>query len=177
MADALIEGYEFKMIEAGCAPGSGRYGLQIDLANDISAVFPYLNALNASALYDPENHIFIWREAHQAYALRPREIKVARVENLSMAESTAGEIVGRINQVWRDRRNITPRFTERKLPTVIDVLRLLPRTNCGRCGQPTCLAYAAALRVDQARAEDCLPLSEAKYAENRRKLLDLLSSV
>ena len=26
--------------------------------------------------------------------------------------------------------------------TVMEVLKNLPRTNCGDCGQPTCLAFA-----------------------------------
>jgi hypothetical protein len=38
--DELIKVYEFKVIEAGCAPGSGRYGLQVDTTDDISPIFP-----------------------------------------------------------------------------------------------------------------------------------------
>ena len=72
----LITGYGFKVIEAGCAPGSGRYGLQVDIPNDISPVFTYLNALLDSTRYDHQNYILIWREKDRAYALRPHEIKI-----------------------------------------------------------------------------------------------------
>ena len=166
-----------KVVEPGCAPGSGRYGLQIDLANDISAVFPYLNAVIDNAWYDHENHILIWRERDQAYAFRPQEIRVARIEDPLTARETASEIIGKVNRVWLDRHNITPCFTERRLPTVIDLLKLLPKINCKRCGYVTCLAYAAALRTSEARLENCLPISEPKYAENIQKLLALLLSV
>lgn len=26
--------------------------------------------------------------------------------------------------------------------TVLELLKALPRTNCGECGQPTCMAFA-----------------------------------
>jgi ArsR family metal-binding transcriptional regulator len=175
MMDRLVEGYEFRLFEAGCAPGSARYGLQIDLANDISDVMPYLNAVINNASYDHENHILIWREPEQAYALRPRQIRLARIEDPTSAPQTANEIIGRINKVWLGRHSITPRFTERKLPTVIDILKLLPKTNCKQCGYTTCLAFANALHKGQAQLEDCVPVSEEEYADNRQKILTLLS--
>lgn len=175
--ESLIGEYRTSVVEAGCAPGSGRYGLKIDLDNDISAALPYVNATVNEAFYDHENHILVWREADQAYALRPLEIKVARIEDPVSARDIASEIVCRVNKVWSGRHNITPRFTERKLPTVIDLFRLLPKTNCRQCGYATCLAYAADLRVSRARLESCLPLCKTEYAASREKLLHIMSSV
>jgi len=174
--DKLVEEYKVNVVEWGCAPGSGRYGLQIDLANDISAVFPYINAVVNDGYYDHGNHILIWRETDQVYALNFKEVRVGRIEDPLKAIHIANEIIAKINTVWLDRHNITPRFSERRLPTVIDLLKYLPKTNCRQCGYITCLAYAAELRTSQARLEDCLPLSEPKYTENDRKLRSILSS-
>jgi ArsR family metal-binding transcriptional regulator len=170
--EKLITDYEIRLFEPGCAPGSARYGVLIDVPNDISPVFPYLNAILDNVSYDPENRILIWRERRQAYALRPNEIRVAPGEEPFDARLLASEIIERINRVWQERHNITPRFTDRRPTAVIDIYKLLPKTNCRQCGYATCLAFAAALRSGEACLEQCPPL----LAEQKEKLLALVSA-
>jgi len=47
-----------------------------------------------------------------------------------------------INATWERRGEITPSFEVAVPPRVLDVLKLLPRTNCRACGQPTCMVFA-----------------------------------
>jgi ArsR family metal-binding transcriptional regulator len=170
--EKLITDYEVQLVEPGCAPGSARYGILINTPNDISPAFPYLNALWENAWYDHPNEILILRERGQAYAFRAHEIRIAPANDPVKPWQLAEEIVGRVNSVWQKRSEITPRFTERKQAKVIDIYKLLPKTNCKKCGYPTCLAFAAALRSGEARLEQCLPL----LAEQKEKLLALVSS-
>ncbi len=47
----------------------------------------------------------------------------------------------------------------------LDIFKLLPKTNCGECNLPTCLAFAMKLAGGQAKLEDCPYVSdEAKAA-------------
>ncbi len=49
--------------------------------------------------------------------------------------------------------------------TGVQIFKLLPKTNCKKCGHPTCLAYAMKLAQRQANIEDCPDMSdEAKAA-------------
>ena len=41
------------------------------------------------------------------------------------------------------------------MPTAIEFFKLLPKTNCKDCGQPTCLAFAMLLSNQKAKIEDC----------------------
>jgi acetyl-CoA decarbonylase/synthase, CODH/ACS complex subunit gamma len=50
--------------------------------------------------------------------------------------------------------------------TGIEIFKLLPKTNCGDCGLPTCLAFAMALAAGKADLSKCPHLSE----ESRNKL-------
>lgn len=170
--ERLINNYEIRLVEAGCAPGSGRYGVDVTPEEDISPVFPYLNEVMPNASYDHENQVLILRESDQAYACRPGEIRIARAENWQQAEELAAEIVSKLNDTWQQRESITPRFKERKVPAVIDIFKLLPRSNCHDCGYPTCLAFAADLRNGTVQLEQCPPLSK----ENRDKILELFVS-
>jgi acetyl-CoA decarbonylase/synthase, CODH/ACS complex subunit gamma len=44
--------------------------------------------------------------------------------------------------------------------TGIQIFKLLPKTNCGDCGYPTCLAFAMALAAGKAELEKCPYVSE-----------------
>lgn len=41
------------------------------------------------------------------------------------------------------------------MPTAIEFFKLLPKTNCKDCGQPTCLAFAMLLANQKAKIDDC----------------------
>ena len=51
-----------------------------------------------------------------------------------------------------------------KLNTVIDVLKLLDKSNCKKCGKPTCLAFAAAVINGQKVLGECPKLDEETVA-------------
>ena len=58
----------------------------------------------------------------------------------------------------------------------LQVLNLLPRTNCKRCGYSTCFAFAFALISREKRPEDCPELQAEKFQSSLRKLRDLVGA-
>ncbi len=44
--------------------------------------------------------------------------------------------------------------------TGLEIFKLLPKTNCKKCGKPTCLAFAMALAQKKAKLEECPDVSE-----------------
>jgi acetyl-CoA decarbonylase/synthase complex subunit gamma len=44
--------------------------------------------------------------------------------------------------------------------TGLDIFKLLPKTNCKKCGKPTCLAFAMALAQKRAKLEECPDVSD-----------------
>lgn len=52
--------------------------------------------------------------------------------------------------------------------TGIEIFKLLPKTNCGECGVPTCLAFAMALAAGKAELSACPQVSE----ESKAKLVE-----
>jgi CO dehydrogenase/acetyl-CoA synthase gamma subunit (corrinoid Fe-S protein) len=43
---------------------------------------------------------------------------------------------------------------------LVKILKLLPRTNCRQCGEPTCMVFAARAAEGVKGAADCPPLSD-----------------
>ena len=52
--------------------------------------------------------------------------------------------------------------------TGIQIFKLLPKTNCGECGVPTCLAFAMNLAAGKAELDACPYVSD----EAREKLAE-----
>jgi ArsR family metal-binding transcriptional regulator len=174
--DKLITAYNFELVEDHHSPGSGRYGVKVTLPIDISAVFPYLNSVLDDSRYDHENHILIGTNSKHRYAFRPHEIQAGIVANLSEASSAAEVVVELVNRIWHEREHITPSLRERKLPAVYDIYRLLPRTNCKKCGYMTCLACAADISNGVISPDKCSLLLKPEYSQKRLQILEFLSS-
>jgi CO dehydrogenase/acetyl-CoA synthase gamma subunit (corrinoid Fe-S protein) len=79
-------------------------------------------------------------------------------------------LVDIVNRIWERRQEIRPDFEQRKLPTLMDIYKLLPKSNCKECGYPTCMGYAADLRTGKTAPSQCPNLS----GENKDNLLHLV---
>jgi CO dehydrogenase/acetyl-CoA synthase gamma subunit (corrinoid Fe-S protein) len=73
-------------------------------------------------------------------------------------------MIEKLNAIWEDRRNITPSYATIERPKVLDIYKLLPRTNCKECGVPTCMAYAAGLVEGNLTLEGCPQLQDEAWA-------------
>jgi ArsR family metal-binding transcriptional regulator len=92
------------------------------------------------------------------------------------AQALLAWIQGQINDIYARRETITPRSVSQAGLKVLEILKLLPMTNCKLCRYPTCMAYAAALREGEISLQDCKPLGEDRYREKRERLKVYLES-
>jgi ArsR family metal-binding transcriptional regulator len=168
--DKLIKDYQFELAGDHHNIGSGLYHVRVTLPADISASFPYLNAVLEDSIYDHENCILIGFSGKRRYAFRPHEIQLGIVADTSEAPSRAEEAVNLVNRVWAERGSITPSYIERQIPPVFEIYKMLPGKNCRECGYTTCLAYAAELRTGKVALDKCVMINEPEYSENRERL-------
>ncbi len=50
------------------------------------------------------------------------------------------------------------------MKTAVEIFKLLPKTNCGTCGTPTCFGFAAKVAAGMADVTSCASLSDASKA-------------
>jgi len=62
-----------------------------------------------------------------------------------------------------------------KVNSPLEVYKYLPQTNCGECGEATCMAFAARMIDRSARLEDCPPLLDEQYRKKYEELGELLA--
>ncbi len=143
-------------------------------SGDISPVFPYLNAVVPNLMYNPETNSVTVRRGERILTFYPDGAVMAKVDGAEDALAQLRWFQDLCNEVWRRRAEITPCYERRNLIGPLDAYRLLPRLNCGDCGEPTCMAFAAALLRGDRHLDECAHLWEEKFAGGSRLLAELL---
>lgn len=150
-----ISAFDFTLISPPCHPGADTWSVKIHFDEDISEVLPLLNAELDRADYDHNAKVLVWKGDGHKYAFRPHEISVAPLEDRNEANALCQEAVDIVNKRWERRDEIEPDYSRERLPTVMEIYKNLPRSNCKECGYATCMAFAAAYRDGKAQDSDC----------------------
>ena len=144
---------------------------------DISPSFPYVNAELGGWDYDQTNQVLLLKLSDGKWiTLHPQKIAIRGARDIEEAHALLEWIKGQINDIYDRRDHITPRYVSQAGLKIMEILKLLPLTNCKLCGYATCMAYAAALREGEISLQACKPLWEEKYREKREKLQAYLQS-
>jgi ArsR family metal-binding transcriptional regulator len=172
----IAKDYDLRLEAPACEPGAEYWNATATFKNDISDVFPYLNAQWKDVIYSPGAKQITWRFGDHAVAMKSNEITISNLPDRDSATIELEKIIAEINNIWMDRENLTPLHTPRKRLVAMEVYQFLPQTNCKLCGEATCFAFASKITVGEADVNICTPLfEETQYAEKRQSLLDMLS--
>jgi len=130
------------------------------LREDISEVFPYLNAELGADQIIKEPPSLTFKIHGRLITLHPRRIAINALESADQAESILEWLKKSINDVWERRQEIEPSYRRAPAPKIIEILKRLPRSNCKRCGQPTCFVFATQIIEGGKTPEDCPDLQQ-----------------
>jgi ArsR family metal-binding transcriptional regulator len=169
----LIDDYEIELSTPACDLESAFYAAKVRLSSDISEVLPYVNAKVEKGEFIPGIPVLVWRKDGRRYALRPHEIAISGLEDRDHANELVATTAEWINSVWEDRKNIEPSYASFEKPRVLDIYKLLPRTNCKECGAPTCMAFADMLVKDKKTLSECPALKDDECADKLTLLRDM----
>lgn len=172
----IAKDYDLHLEAPGCEPGAEYWNATARFQDDISDVFPYLNAQWKNAIYSPGAKQITYQMGDHAVALKVQEITISNLPDRDSATIEMEKVIAEINRIWMDRENLTPLYTARKRLVAMEIYQLLPQTNCKECGQPSCFAFASKVTVGEASIQACTPLfGEVQYAKKRQALLDMLA--
>ncbi len=160
----FIKGYsEVSLSRTGILYGAYQ-GAHFKLNNDVSLLFPYINAtLQDARFHDKPEHIqFVLDDIR--CTLYPDELIAASFIDQDQAVKFVKRCIDFLNDLYARKDTITPNHKKIRKISVIDIYKLLPKTNCKECGFLTCLAFAAALSKAQTTPDRCpgfsSPISE-----------------
>lgn len=170
----LIEGYDLEVFTPPCDPGAERFSAIARFAADIREVLPYLNATLRGAVYSATAAALTWKKGGHNIAFHAQQIAVSNVPDRAAAIQEIEGLIKLVNRTWERRAEIEPDHETHQRPGLMDVYKLLPRTNCKACGEPSCFVFANRLIAGHVRLQDCPVLSGPPYAEQQARLADAL---
>ncbi len=166
----LLEDYTLEIFNSKCQPGAMGVHCFAHLDQDISKALPYVNAVLGGFEYLVDPPALTLRSQGKLMTLHGRKIAVNALKDEQEAKKIIEWLKNEINDAWEGRDRIVPSFHGRPKPKLIEILKLLPKTNCRKCGQPTCMVFAAQAMEGGRGVEHCPELSN----ENRTKLSNYL---
>jgi len=128
------------------------------LDQDISEVLPYLNAVLGGFEYLQDPPAVIFRSQGKLITVHADKIAINALRDEAEADKILEWLKREINAAWENRERIEPSFEGTPKPVLIEILKLLPKTNCKACGQPTCMVFAARVADGIKGPQDCPPL-------------------
>jgi ArsR family metal-binding transcriptional regulator len=162
----LLRAYRKEIFRPECNPQFQSLHCIAHLNEDIAEVLPYLNAVLGGHQYLKEPPSLTLKIHGKLITLHPREIAINALKDEGEADKILQWLKEEINETWQRRDSIVPSFETPAQPRIFDILKLLPKTNCRECNQPTCTVFASLVAQGVKGPKDCPPLDE----EDKKKL-------
>ncbi len=137
-------------------------------------VIPYLATLPGIIAYNPETLTLTFRRQPGFMTLYPDKVYITQVKDTEEGLELLRALVDAVNATWEHRAELVALTIARRAPRWLDILTLLPQTNCKQCGEATCMAFAAALLQQKRLLSECLPLVSDPAFGDRRATLDAM---
>jgi ArsR family metal-binding transcriptional regulator len=170
----LLDKLDFKLVNIECMPTSTKFNAIVDLDADIGDLLSYLAAVIRGCTYIHGTGELSYMDKGHIIAIRSRQITVTALADPAEARQVCEDLRNMINEVDRQRESITPSLRKHARLDPLTVYRELPRTNCGECGETTCMAFAARVVSRELTANGCKILLEKKYNSQRERLWQML---
>lgn len=157
-----------------CVADDTKIRFKAELSCSIKELMPYLNAVIKHATFNPKTNTMFFTQGVRMITLTDRGLAVARASDLTDAHKIMDFIKDKVNEVHNNKNGITPVYDKRVNITALDIFSYLPKSNCKKCGEPGCLAFAVKLLLAEQKLPACEPLAtDIKYKEHKKELEEL----
>jgi ArsR family metal-binding transcriptional regulator len=161
-----------------CIADSAKIRVIAKADSQLGEVLPYLDRVIPTALYSERGGFLTYKRGLSIITLHASgEIAMTQIRDRDEAVKILNEIKERINDTW-ERRGETDlrKLKERIQSGPLNLYVYLPKTNCGECGEKTCMAFAIKVLNEGKKFGDCTVLAEDKYSGAKETLVALLES-
>lgn len=146
------------------------------LEKDVSELLPYLNAAIKGGIYNHQGQTLTIRKEGRLITIHAHKIAAGKILNRKDAEKVLEWLREFINHCFAHKSKIEPNFERRQKLNALDIYKLLPGTNCHKCNELTCLAYAVKLSDEIISVMKCKMIFQSEYMEKRKELIRVLKS-
>ena len=166
----LLKDYTKEIFRPECNSSFESLHCIAHLNQDVSGALPYLNSVLGGFEYLKNPPAVTFKVHGKLITVHSEKIAINALKNEEEADKILEWLKGEINDAWDKRGEIDPSYEGMGKPKVFEILKLLPKTSCRECGEPTCMVFAARIAEGSAAIEKCRILSN----ENRQELTEYM---
>jgi ArsR family metal-binding transcriptional regulator len=155
----LVKSYRPEIFRPDCNPNFQSVHCIAHLESDISEVLPYLNTVLGGSMYTQDPPSVTFKVHGKLITVHSQKIAINALKDEEEADKILRWLTQEINGTWEKREQIKASFQGISKPQVLEILKLLPRNNCRRCGQATCMLFSLLVADGVKEAKDCPGLS------------------
>jgi ArsR family metal-binding transcriptional regulator len=145
-------------------------------SQDLAEVLPYLATLPSVIAYNPQPPSLTLRRKPGLITLQPGRVSITQVIDVTEGMQLLASLAEAINATWEHRAELAAVTVRRQAPKPLEVWAFLPQTNCGQCGEPTCMAFAFGLLQQHHELRECHVLTEdGRFADRLDTLISLFA--
>ena len=166
----LLKSYTIKIFNNECMPNAMSVQCHASLDEDVGKALPYLNASLGAHTFTQNPPSITFKIQGKLITIHSKTIAINALKSHDEAIKIIDWLKSEINTAWENRETIEPRYVSVPAPKVLEILKLLPKTNCRECGQTTCLVFASLVSEGAKGATDCPPQDDV----NRKRLVEYI---
>ncbi len=166
----LLKKYTLEIFKSKCQSEAKGVHCFAHLEQDVSKALPYLNAALGGFEYLSNPPAVTFKSQGKLITVHGQKIAINALKSEVEAQIIVKWLKKEINAAWEKKDEIKPCYTGLPRPGIINILRLLPKTNCRECSEPTCLVFATKIAEGAKGPEDCPPMGN----KEKEKLTDYM---
>jgi ArsR family metal-binding transcriptional regulator len=141
----------------------------------LDEALPYLATLPNVISYNPDTCALTLRRQPGFISLFSEKAYITKVKDTEEGLELFKALVEAINATWDHRDELVAMTARKHSPRPLDIWTQLPQTNCKKCGEATCMAFACNLLLQVRELGDCSVLADdPAYAERKATLAAML---
>lgn len=157
-----------------CVADNSKIRFKGKLTKEIGDIFPYINSVLKDAIYNKNIPSITIRKEFRIITLYKDKIAVSKAINETDAYEIIDYIKEIVNNTYKNKETIEPLYEMRSKPTVIEIYNYLPKKNCRKCGEITCIAFASKLLAGKQDINKCSPIFEMGNKEKLDVMQDFM---
>ncbi len=157
-------------------PQHGNSILIAQPSRNLDGLLPLVAAVAPNIIsFNPEAGTLMLRRQPGFITFYPDKVMITQVKDSDEGLQLLSAVRDLLNQCWDKRDTIQPVTAMRRAPRPLDVWTLLPQSNCKRCGEATCMAFAFGLLQQKRTVEECpVVASDPAFTDRRAQLVAMV---
>jgi ArsR family metal-binding transcriptional regulator len=151
----LLKNYTLEIFKSKCQSDAKGVHCFAHLEQDVSGALPYLNSVLGGFEYFSDPPAVTFRVQGKLITVHGQKIAVNALKDEREAKKIVEWLKNEINAAWEQKDSIEPSYKGMPKPGIFEILKLLPKTNCQECNEPTCMVFATKVAEGAKGSLDC----------------------